>query len=252
MATANEYHKKYCERMIEKYSSKIDSKYCTGLPIEIKDPDEISATELNIWADYKRDSYPANLLEKIDYHLVCVMIGAKPVALLDVDAYPSDEKQHDSFMRFVSYKCDVRSLISDRYGQQSTIYYHKDHWTNAMILFLFHEQLLDSSIRNQITKTQGGFDAFQGILLGYNKDSFIDYSFIHYSIGDVFKVPTVQATEEEIKDSYQQYYKIFSKLKRKLSSSYEEMQKLIETLKSKVENEPCYRACALQDVPVLK
>lgn len=126
-----------------------------------------------------------------DNDLVCVILDRKPVAMIDNDYLPEENDENlDAYLRYVSVHAGVHLLITYRTEDPTRIYYKEEHWKDACILYLYHEQLLGHSLVERIAEV---FNYFQGILLGYDL-----HSILLYSIGTRDLTPLIRQSLPEL------------------------------------------------------
>lgn len=161
----------FCDSKRQEFRPKVSDLHCNGS--EMKNPDDgITIAEMNKWV-------VQNLKVGADWQseLSCVW-DSKKIAMIDYGDFltnvDDDENNlHELVMRYVmTNKCGVRILTgSDSTEHSYTIYYQPDMWKQALLLYLFNENLIKLPEKGQLP-----FDIFQGILLGYTKNSIYEYS----------------------------------------------------------------------------
>ena len=178
-------------QLVKKYASKVFTRFLNGWNLPIRTPNSFSSTEnaadldyLTTWSVYMIGQYditPGSLVGW-DLELFGVLVGKKPVAMLDHDHWPSKEKsdnapgehkdyeQLDYFLRYVAgQKCGLRKLIFD--DDMTTLWYRPENWARAMLMYMFHMKMIPESTRKLIDSDLEVFDIWQAHILGYTFES---------------------------------------------------------------------------------
>lgn len=133
-------------------------KTCNGY--EMKDPSKVTTEEIDEWYAFQ------NLKGNWGNDLLCAWGGHK-IAMIDYDYFPPEHnlKEFEQFLiRFwMVAKCGIRVLYQS--DGDNSIYYQKQYWKEALLLYFFHEKLFT------LPDIPKKLDIFQGILLGYSMNS---------------------------------------------------------------------------------
>lgn len=271
----------FCKEFIKKYTKRLGISYCSGLPIiPSKNP---SDKDLVLWGNYHTNNYDNKLLSSNwDHDLLCVILGKKPTALIDNDHMRNYDNQFDYYLRYMAEKCGIRKLTMLGNNDPTNIYYKSENWKDAILLYLYHEN--ESIFPDEIINMDHhGFNCFQGILLGYTKESVHDYEINYniyktaYGLIDKFKKYANDMTSgkkfeffmesffvindddgsskflekvnykfniEELRILYNEYWKIYSENSEISFKHFERINSIIEDLKKKLDENPIFEAYA--------
>lgn len=152
-------------------------------------PDDHKTEELDQWVSTFIG------METVDVDdLVCAW-EARKIALLDFDDWPNEDNPTDVKGMFIRHlmtrKCEIRSLswVTGDNLDTNTIYYHPRLWKEALLLYLYYHDIvpLPSYPPPSFPASDHGqynFDLFQGILLGYSRESIyqLTHDFYRYFI----------------------------------------------------------------------
>lgn len=257
-----EHVAEYIDRIKGYYRERLASGFelCSGWPtlklVAKPSPEDVAKTLRQL-----SSPYPTTTMDYWSQHLVCVLLGQKPTALIENDFLPvpdpktitdelfgkyteSGPKEIDSFLRYVAEKCGVRHLVVGRSEDPTTIYYRDDSWQDACVLYLYHERLLSPALLQRASEV---FDEFQGILLGYTLPSQVVYALGHSWIpADMSRVRGAFQEQKDVtqlmsktmqRQLYNSFYAAYQLLLPEVSKKYQEAAQLIKYIKSKLGEE---------------
>lgn len=245
----------YCKTTRERILHNRDLSRCNG--IVFVPPHKITDKQLEHW--YQSMSKMNRALDD----LICAWENYK-IAMIDNDTWPTHPLNNHSanepvvdetayFIRYVvTHKCNhMKILITDEDDDPTTIYYHRDKWMDALILYLFHNRRL--KFPNTLPYD---IHIFQGILLGYSRDSIMLYYFEppYFEENILDQWATFDSTEKHA--HYRIYYDIlFSpENKKEFMEIYDPIHAWIESYKQILQADPIMKAFAygLEDVASLR
>jgi hypothetical protein len=252
-----------CKKIVEEITSnditsKMNMAYCTGL--NMTDPYSASMDDIEKWYNYNKN-YIFSFGHTNLYQLLCAMDNKK-IAVIDHD-FDSEEyfkgymDEKEAFVRcMLLFKCDEHNI---RYlninADDITIFYNKNNWENAVIYYLFRENLfknlklpLDLKYFNDNYPER----IFRSILLGYNFHDFY-YEEIVWSnrdnfkyVEDIIKEWNVKS-EDQKRDIYQKIYKLLYENEENnekymhLEKLHEDIEDIIDDIKIKIKSDPKWK-----------
>jgi len=171
------------------------------------------------------------------------------------------EDEYEKKLLFLRYifltKCDLKMLVMTKHGDPTVIYYKKDKWEDALLLYLYHEERIEekfiyphgdelaeyttSNISEELIRDYV-FNMFQSILLGYTMDSLIRYLFLKPSQYN-FNISSL-SDREKIKlyrDIYKSVYIDHSNEIEIVKKLYARTEKVIEKFKISLRSDPKWK-----------
>lgn len=245
----------YCKTTRERIIGDRDFSRCNG--ITFIPPHKITDKQLDHWYQ------SMHKLNRAPDDLICAWENYK-IAMIDNDTWPTHPLNNDSanekvldetayFIRYVvSQKCNhMKTLIIDEDDDPTTIYYHRDKWMDALILYLFHTHRL--KLPNTLPFN---IHIFQGILLGYSYDSIMLYYFNPPYFEENIRDQWTTFDRREKHAHYHTYYDIlFSpENKKEFTEIYDPIHAWIESYKQTLQADPIMKAFAygLEDIASLR
>lgn len=150
-----------CNEFLYKFVPKV--RECKGHSMIV--PKRATSQDIDDWFE------SVNKLTDWKQDLLCAWGGHK-IALVDYDYWPDLSNQKEIEEIVIRYlmvgKCGIQALYAS--DGDGAIYYDKRYWKEALLLHMYHEDLLTLP---DIPRRR---DVFQAILLGYTKDSIYEYT----------------------------------------------------------------------------
>lgn len=197
---------------------------------------EITSEELDEWRDHMLHQ------NGWDDDLICAWESRK-IAMIENDFYPSRDDEHDYFMRYImTQKCNIVKTLVIEDDDYTTIYYNKSKWKDALILYLYHMKKLNIELSSSME-----LHIFQGILLGYNKDSilFAVYENEMEDFKDTLeKINWDQLSTKHKKLYYTDFYRTLFRNLPEFNEVYKDLWNVISDYKDQFEHDPIMKAFA--------
>lgn len=258
-----------CKDLFDKYTSHMNLSFCNGG--SMIDPKKTTDQDIEKWYEFERDyvhGYRYKTYRFFDF--LCAMDNRK-IAMIDNDFLPDNYKhllddggEDDMLFRYLSlFKCsdmNLKYLVIIGDDDPTTIFYRKDKWEDALILYLYHENRLknlDIELTDDAKYPQWSLHIFQGILLGYDINSIFYYAkFNEYDLWDYIESMIKKWPALSKKDKRLYYEKIYEIIFTKNIEEYEIVVKLCEHIKDEIEKikkqirlDPKWKifACGLED-----
>ena len=161
---------KYCHRQKTKFTKDLST--CKGVSLTQNASDK----EIDTWFLY----YLFFDGQSSTDNLICAW-NARKIAMIENDRFPENEDEiEDLLAKYIMInKCSIRTLVLYTDDDPTTIYYDPSLWKEAVLLYMYHLKNHNLNDSPEIMKIEYPDDApyhiFQGILLGYTKESIRDY-----------------------------------------------------------------------------
>lgn len=194
------------QKLLSQYDYK-NIEYPCGWKEEILHPKDTTKDYISKFLKYIIQPY-SKKISNWDQDLLSVATGQKPLCLIDNDNY--NDKTLDTFLRHnlvnmkIVYCLNISSDFEEDFDT-GNIYFNKEYFDNALLLYLYHKNMINTKYFKQSQ------DEFQSILLGYSFESYSIY--IHTQLLDNCIINFMQSNfpldEKEIekqKEIYQNEY----------------------------------------------
>jgi hypothetical protein len=223
---------KYESKYKDFFSKHLDLRFSNGLNVKLLPPAIIDKSSIQDIIDYtlynsNRNKTQFEAYDNDDKDLINVFVGNKPVAIIDC-YYPNIDmiSKESLFLRYVALQqCNLKTFKSKT--SRGIICYTEKNWRNALMLHMYHENLLGILKLDSNT-----FHAFQSILLGYSFEGLVYYlTYREFTINQNVEELSPHQRHKLYSDSpfhfYCNYYKIIQKRLDEIRKSYEKAQELI-------------------------
>lgn len=269
--------KSECDAFISQYKARIKNpQFINGLDRRMYHISRMRDEEIMEWFKYHKNEYdnPELTNPNWDQDLIGVLLGVKRLALID-----NDEEIDLELKLKATQLCGIKQLIIRQNYYPTTIYYRKENWTYAVILYMYHEKLFDDSTLRSIDNV---FDAFQAYLLGYPLRSYLDHmtafilDFTAIKIIPEYRklsqirqqeihnrpenkeiliecpniifntglVKDFDFTQENIRALYREYFKTYYAIEKSETKNYQHAVEIVQKIKDIVSDNPIYKSFA--------
>jgi hypothetical protein len=160
----------YCHNQKAKFTKDLST--CNGLSLQPNASDKEIDALLKYYLFFEGQSVTDNLL--------CAW-NARKIAMIENDRFPENEDEIEDLLAKYAmiHKCNIKTFVLQTDDDPTTIYYDPSLWKEATLLYMYHLKNHNLNDSPEIMKVEYPEDVpyhiFQGILLGYTKESIRDF-----------------------------------------------------------------------------
>lgn len=200
----------YCHNQKAKFTKDLST--CNGLSLQPNASDKEIDALLKYYLFFEGQSVTDNLL--------CAW-NARKIAMIENDRFPeNDDEIEDLLAKYAMiHKCNIKTFVLQTDDDPTTIYYDPSLWKEATLLYMYHLKNHNLNDSPEIMKIEYPEDVpyhiFQGILLGYTKESIRDFILVGDKMKKIIIAGILNANNANKANKAKVQYTILSKDKKR-------------------------------------